>query len=97
MDDDSQAQAACSECPPGAVNYQNTLLIDIIERLLPQGLEGWREVAVEYQQGSNEANLRRGEDVCGGGGGVNDDKNEGDGGSVAAGRRWRTAIARRWQ
>ena len=49
MDDESQAQAACGGRPPGALNYQNTLLIDIVERLLPQGLEGWREVAVEYQ------------------------------------------------
>ena len=63
MDDESQAQTACGRHPPGAVNYPNTLLIDIVEQLLPQGLEGWREVAVEYQQGLNEANLCRGEDV----------------------------------
>ena len=58
MGDESQAQAACGGRPPGAVNYQYNLLIDIVERLLPQGLEGWRD-----QQGSNEANLCRGEDV----------------------------------
>ncbi len=63
MDNESQAQAAHGELPPGAVNYQNNLLIDIVVRLLPQGLEGWREVDVEYQRGSNEANLCRGEDV----------------------------------
>jgi hypothetical protein len=63
MDNESQAQAARGGCSPGAVNYQNNLLIDIVERLLPQGLEGWREVAVEYQRGSNEANLCHGEDV----------------------------------
>ncbi len=49
MDDESQAQAARGGRPPAAVNYQNNLLIDIVERLLPQGLEGWREVAVKYQ------------------------------------------------
>ncbi len=63
MDDKCQAQAARCGRPPGAVNYQNTLLIDIVEQLLSQGLEGWREVTVEYQRGSNEANLCRREDV----------------------------------
>ena len=63
MDNKSQAQAARGGRPPGAVNYQNNLLINIVEWLLPQGLEGWREVAVEYQRGLNEANLCRGVDV----------------------------------
>ena len=49
MDNNNQALAALRGRPPGATNYQNTLLIDIVEWLLPQGLEGWREVAVEYQ------------------------------------------------
>jgi hypothetical protein len=39
MDNDSHALAALRRRPPGAIDYQNTLLIDIIERLLPQGLE----------------------------------------------------------
>jgi hypothetical protein len=29
---------------------KNIILIDIVERLLPQGLEAWREVAVVYQR-----------------------------------------------
>ncbi len=49
MDNDSQAQAARGGRPPGAVNYQNNIRIDIVEQLLSQGLEGWREVALEYQ------------------------------------------------
>jgi hypothetical protein len=63
MDNDSQGQAARGGRPPGARNYQYTVLIDIVERLLPQGLEGWREVALEYQRESRETILRRGEDV----------------------------------
>ena len=63
MDNDSQGQAARGGRPPGAVNYQNNVLIGIVERLLPQGLEGWREVAQEYQRESNEMVLCRGEDV----------------------------------
>ena len=63
MDNESQAQLARGGRPPGVRNYQNNVLIDIVERLLPQGLEGWREVAFEYQRESNEPVLRRGEDV----------------------------------
>lgn len=63
MDNESQAQLARGGRPPGVRNYQNNVLIDIVERLLPQGLEGWREVALEYQRESNEPVLRRGEDV----------------------------------
>jgi hypothetical protein len=38
--------------------FQNNLLIDIVkERHLPQGLEGWRAVAMAFQNVSNEANL----------------------------------------
>jgi hypothetical protein len=59
----TQGNAARGGRPPGAVNYQNNVLIGIVERLLPQGLEGWREVAQEYQQESNKAVLHRGEDV----------------------------------
>jgi hypothetical protein len=63
MDNDNQAPAARGGRPPGAINYQNNVLIAIVERLLPQGLEGWREVALEYQRQTGEAVLRRGEDV----------------------------------
>jgi hypothetical protein len=44
MDNESQAQLARGGRPSGVRNYQNNVLIDIVERLLPQGLEGWREV-----------------------------------------------------
>jgi len=60
MDNDSSARGGR---PTGVRNYQNSILIDIVERLLPQGLEGWRQVALEYQQETNEPVLRRGEDV----------------------------------
>ena len=42
---------------------KNIILIDIVERLLPQGLEAWREVAVVYQRESNEGTLHQGEDL----------------------------------
>ena len=65
MDNESQVQLACGGRPPGpgAVNYRNKILIDIIERLLPPGLEDWREVALEYQRESTEMILCHGEDV----------------------------------
>ena len=63
MDNDNQAPAARGGRPPGAINYQNNVLIAIVEQLLPQGLEGWREVALEYQRQTSKAVLRRGEDV----------------------------------
>jgi hypothetical protein len=31
-------------------NYKNDILIDIVKRMLPQGLEAWREVALAYQR-----------------------------------------------
>ncbi len=63
MDNTSQVQLACGGRPPGVVNYRNKILIDIVERLFPQGLEGWKEVALEYQRESMETILCRGEDV----------------------------------
>ena len=63
MDTDNQARGGRYGRPSGAVNYRNNILIDILERLLPHGLEAWRQVALEYQTRSAEANLCRGEDL----------------------------------
>jgi hypothetical protein len=44
-------------------NYKNDILINIVKRMLPQGLEAWREVALAYQRESNETTLPQGEDL----------------------------------
>lgn len=48
---------------PGRPNYQNNILISIVERLLPNGNEGWRLVALAYQQESGEEILRSEDDL----------------------------------
>jgi len=63
MDTDSQARGGRAGRPVGAPNYKNDILIEIVERYLPQGLEAWNAVALQYQRESNELNLRRGEDL----------------------------------
>ena len=50
-------------CTPGRPNYQNNILISIIERLLPNGNEGWRLVALAYKEESGEEILRSEDDV----------------------------------
>ena len=42
----------------GIKNYKNDVLIPIIERLLPQGTEGWRQVATAYHSASRESDVR---------------------------------------
>ncbi len=42
---------------------KTTILIEIVERYLPQGLEAWNAVFLQYQRESNELHLRRGEDL----------------------------------
>ncbi len=44
-------------------NYKNDILIDIIERILPPGLEAWQSVTALYQRKSGETTLRHGEDL----------------------------------
>ncbi len=61
MDNNSQAQGGCVGCAGGIPNYQNNILISIVEQYLPQGLEAWREVTLVYQRESMEATLRQGE------------------------------------
>jgi hypothetical protein len=57
MDADSQNRGHCSGCIAGVPNYQNDILIDIVEKELPLGHEAWRAVAFAYQNASNEENL----------------------------------------
>ena len=42
----------------GLPNYQNDKLIPIIERILPNGSEVWRLVAIAYKEESGESELR---------------------------------------
>ena len=63
MDADSQNRGHCSGCIAGVPNYQNDILVDIVEKELPLGHEAWRAVAFAYQNASNEENLWWGEDI----------------------------------
>ena len=64
MDANSQTRGGrAAGRPIGAPNYNNNILIQVVELYLPQGLEAWRAVAIAYQRESMEAVLRRGEDV----------------------------------
>jgi hypothetical protein len=64
MDSKSQGRAAPKGRVAGIPKYKNYILMDIVERLLPQGLEAWRGVAADYQRESNEGTLCQGEDLC---------------------------------
>jgi hypothetical protein len=48
---------------PGRANYQNNILIPIIERILSNGAEAWRLVAIAYKAESGEHELRTEEDL----------------------------------
>ena len=50
-------------CIPSHANYQNNILIRIVERLIPNGNEGWRLVALAYKEESGEENLRPEDDL----------------------------------
>ena len=58
MDTDSQTRGGHAGCPFSAPNYKNNILIEIVERYLPQGLEAWNAVALQYQIESNKLALR---------------------------------------
>ncbi len=64
-DDDSDACRAHHRGgrKTGVPNYQNHILIRIVERLLPNGNEGWRLVALAYKEESGEENLRSEDDL----------------------------------
>ncbi len=64
MDANSEARRGRGGCVGGVPNYRNEILIEIIKRHLPQGLEAWREVALAYQRETNEPTLCRGEGLC---------------------------------
>ena len=64
MDSKSQARGGRGGRVGGMPNYKNVILIDIVERHLPQGLEAWRAVAAVYQRESSETTLCHGEDLC---------------------------------
>jgi hypothetical protein len=65
MDADNQAQRIHGRHPGGGHSYKikNKVLINIVERYLPWGLEAWREVAEIYQRESGEETLYQGDDV----------------------------------
>ena len=47
----------------GIPNYNNTILIPIVEEILPNGSEAWRLVAAAYKEKTGEANLRSEDDL----------------------------------
>jgi hypothetical protein len=47
----------------GVPNYNNRILIPIIEEILPNGTEAWRLVAAAYKEQSGEDNLRSEDDL----------------------------------
>jgi hypothetical protein len=63
MNASSQAQGGCIGCAGGVPNNKNDILINIVKRMLPQGLEAWRQIAAEYQREPGETTLCRGEDL----------------------------------
>lgn len=47
----------------GKPNYKNDSLLEIINSKLPCGMEGWKEVCLEYKYASGEELLREAQDV----------------------------------
>ena len=64
-DVDSGADLAprCGGRQPGRLNYQNDILIGIVERLLPNGNEGWPLVALAYEEESSDKILHSKDDL----------------------------------
>jgi hypothetical protein len=48
---------------PGCPNYQNNILIRVVDRILPNGNEGWCLVALGYQKDSGEEILHSEDDL----------------------------------
>ncbi len=63
MNANSQAQGGHVGRARGVPNYKNDIIINIVEQLLPHGLEVWWQVAAEYQRESGETTLHQGEDL----------------------------------
>ena len=55
---DPDPPTRCGGRLPGHPNYQNNILIPIVERILPDGAEGWHLVALAYKEESKEEVLR---------------------------------------
>ena len=49
---------------PGRANYQNNILISIIERILPNGAEAWCLIALAYKEESGEDLVWDEDDIC---------------------------------
>ena len=47
----------------GVPNYQNEVLINAIEGILPDGALQWRKVAERYQEASGEKEIRDNHDI----------------------------------
>jgi hypothetical protein len=52
MDADGQARGGRAGCSGGVPNYRNDILINVVEKYLPQGLEAWRGVTMASQRRS---------------------------------------------
>jgi hypothetical protein len=48
---------------PGVRNYKPDIALAAIRAKLPSGSEGWKQVAILYQQMSHEQDLRQGDDL----------------------------------
>ena len=49
--------------PPGARNYRNDILIDIVDKMRPIGLEAWKAVAAAYMVDAAEDSPRDAKDL----------------------------------
>ena len=49
--------------PPGARNYRNDILIDIVDKMRPIGLEAWKAVAAAYMVDAAEESPRDAKDL----------------------------------
>jgi hypothetical protein len=66
MTDNEETPPQCSHHGsylPGRANYQNNILIPIIERILPKGANTWYLVAFTYKEESGEQELHSEEDL----------------------------------
>ena len=62
-DDESADNGHPTHLGGGRPNYQNNILIPISERILPDGTEGWRLVAIAYKVESKEEVLQSETDI----------------------------------
>jgi hypothetical protein len=55
---DPVPRRGCGGCRQGIPNYNNKILIPIIEEILPNGSEAWCLVAIAYKEKSCEEHLQ---------------------------------------